>query len=93
MVSFDHFAHELRRQLSSATEQGGTQIVITSAELCQSIPMGNSSTRACCEAMQAEVKPSDVVLVEQNSGGGMVVRYQLPRYRIFRHVGHHTDRL
>jgi hypothetical protein len=29
--------------------------------------------------MQAEVKPGDAVLVEQTSGSGMTVRYQLPR--------------
>jgi len=29
--------------------------------------------------MQAEVKPGDDVLVEQDSGSGMTVRYRLPR--------------
>jgi len=81
MVSADHFAQELRSQLKNAAEQGATTIVITSAKLCRSIPMGNRSTPACCEAMQAEVKPGDVVLVEQNSSSGMTVRYRLPRSR------------
>jgi hypothetical protein len=81
MVSTDHFAHELRSQLKNAAEQGATIIVITSAKLCRSIPMGNGSTPACCEAMQAEVKPGDVVLVEQNSSSGTTVCYRLPRSR------------
>ena len=34
---------------------------------------------ACCEAMQLEVKPNDVVIRDKDSGAGMSVRYQLPR--------------
>jgi hypothetical protein len=78
MVSADHFAHELRTLLRSAAAQGATTIVITSGELCKNIRMGNSSTQACCEAMQAEVKPGDDVIVS-TSGAGMTVRYRLPR--------------
>jgi hypothetical protein len=52
--------------------------VITSGELCKNIRMGNSSTQACCEAMQAEVKTGDDVLVSA-SLAGMTVRYRLPR--------------
>jgi hypothetical protein len=29
--------------------------------------------------MQAEVKAGDIVLVEQDTGSGMTVRYRLPR--------------
>jgi len=78
MVSADHFAHELRTQLRSAAAQGATTIVITSGELCKSVRDSGHSTQACCEAMQAEVKPGDVVLVSA-SGAGMTVRYRLPR--------------
>jgi len=78
MVSVDHFAHELRTQLRSAAAQGATTIVITSGEFCKNIRMGSGSTQACCEAMQAEVKPGDDVLVSA-SGAGMTVRYRLPR--------------
>jgi UDP-N-acetylmuramyl pentapeptide synthase len=78
MVSADHFAHELRTQLRSAADQGGTTIVITSGELCKNIRMGSSSTQACCEAMLAEVKPGDVVLVS-SSGAETIIRYRLPR--------------
>jgi hypothetical protein len=34
---------------------------------------------ACCEAMQQEIKASDVLIQDKNSGLGMSVRYQLPR--------------
>jgi UDP-N-acetylmuramyl pentapeptide synthase len=78
MVSADHFAHELRTQLRSAAAQGATTIVITSGELCKSVRDSGHSTQASCEAMQAEVKPGDLVLVSA-SGAGMTVRYRLPR--------------
>jgi hypothetical protein len=78
LVSADHFRHELSTQLKSAAAQGGTTIVISSGDLCKNIRTGNSWTQACCEAMQAEMKPGDDVLVSA-SGAGMTVRYQLPR--------------
>jgi hypothetical protein len=78
LVSVDHFRHELLTQLKSAADQGGTTIVIRSGDFCKNIRMGSSSTEACCEAMQAEVKPGDDVLVSA-SGAGMTVRYRLPR--------------
>jgi hypothetical protein len=78
LVSTDHFRHELSTQLRSAAAQGGTAIVITSGELCKNIRTGNSWTQACYEAMQAEMKPGDDVLVS-DSGSGMTVRYRLPR--------------
>jgi UDP-N-acetylmuramyl pentapeptide synthase len=78
LVSVDHFRHELLTQLRSAAAQGGTTIVITSGELCKNIRMGSGSTEACCEAMQAEVKPGDDVLVSA-SRAGTTVRYRLPR--------------
>jgi UDP-N-acetylmuramyl pentapeptide synthase len=79
LVSIDHFAHELISQLRSADAQGATTVVITSGELCKAIRNASRSTQACCDAMQAEVMPGDVVLVEQDSGSGMTVRYRLPR--------------
>ena len=78
LVSFDHFKYELIAQLRSAAAQGATTIVVNSTELCRSIRNANHSTQACCEAMQAEIKPGDVV-IEQNRGTGMTVRYLLPR--------------
>jgi hypothetical protein len=78
MVSVDHFAHELRTQLRNATEQSATTIVITSGELSKSIRGSGQSTQASCEAMLAEVKPGDDVLVS-TCGAGMTIRYRLPR--------------
>jgi hypothetical protein len=72
LVSTDHFKHELSTQLRSAAAQGGTAIVITSGELCKNIRMGNNWTQACFEAMQAEVKPGDDILVSVSSGPGVV---------------------
>jgi hypothetical protein len=81
LVSIDHFTQELSSRLRDADKQGATTIVITSAEICSSIPRAGYSTEACCEAMQTEVKPGDDALVEQDSGSGMTVRYRLPRPR------------
>ena len=41
--------------------------------------MGNLSTDACCDAMEAETKPGDVVVVARSLGAGMTVRYLSPR--------------
>lgn len=76
MVSADHFRYELIAQLRRAAAEGATTIVVTSAELCRSIRDASHSSQACCEAMQAEIKPGDTV-IEQTSG--MTVRYLLPR--------------
>jgi len=32
----------------------------------------------CCDAMQDEMKPGDIVLVERANAAGMTVRYMLP---------------
>jgi uncharacterized protein YcbK (DUF882 family) len=78
LVSVDHFKYELIAQLRNAAAQGATTVVVNSTELCRTIRNANHSTHACCEAMEAEIKPGDVV-IEQNSGTGMTVRYLLPR--------------
>jgi len=78
VVSTDHFRHELITQLRRAAEQGATTVVVTSTELCRSIRNANNSIEACYEAMQAEIKPGDVVL-DQSGGNAMAIRYQLPR--------------
>jgi len=78
LVSVDHFKYELIAQLRSATAQGATTVVVNASELCRSIRNANQSTQACCEAMEAEIKPGDVV-IQENSGAGMTVRYLLPR--------------
>ena len=82
MVSADHFAHELRAQLKKAAAQGSIDIVTNSGELHRSLggyPGSTHGMPACCDAMRSEMKPGDILLVEQASGPGMTVRYQLPR--------------
>jgi hypothetical protein len=82
MVSADHFAHELRAQMSRAAKHGSIVIVISSGELYRSVggyPGSMHGMLACCDAMRSEMKPGDVLLVEQASGPGMTVRYRLPR--------------
>jgi hypothetical protein len=79
MVSADHFGHELRAQLSTATEQGAGHILINSTELCGSVRAGGNSAEACIEAMEHEFKHGDVVVQRKGSGSGFIVRYLLPR--------------
>jgi hypothetical protein len=78
VVSTDHFRQELVMQLRRAAEVGATTIVVTSTDLCRSIRNASNSLDACFEAMQAEIKPGDVVL-DQSSGNAMAIRYLLPR--------------
>jgi hypothetical protein len=78
LVSVDHFRYELIAQLRSAAAQGASTVVVNSTELCRSIRDATHWTHACCEAMEAEIKPGDVV-IRQNSGVGLTVRYLLPR--------------
>jgi Rad3-related DNA helicase len=82
MVSADHFAHELRAQLKKAAAQGATRVVITSQELYRLLggyPGSTHGMPACCDAMRAEMKSGDILLVEQPNGTGMTIGYQLPR--------------
>jgi hypothetical protein len=82
MVSADHFAQELRAQMSRAAKAGSIDIVINSGQLYRSLggyPGSMHGMPACCEAMRSEMKPGDIVLVEQASGPGMTIRYRLPR--------------
>jgi UDP-N-acetylmuramate-alanine ligase len=65
-------------QLRRAAEEGATTIVVTSTDLCRPIRNASNSMDACFEAMQAEIKPGDVVL-DQSSGNAMAIRYLLPR--------------
>jgi hypothetical protein len=82
MVSADHFAQELRAQMSRAAKHGSIDVVINSGELYRSLggyPGSMHGMPACCDAMRSEMKPGDVLLVEQTSGPWMTVRYRLPR--------------
>jgi hypothetical protein len=79
MVSIDHFVHELRMQIGRATVSGATDVLINSLDLCGSIPKGIYAAQSCCDAMQGEMKPGDVLLIERTHSAGMTVRYLLPR--------------
>jgi UDP-N-acetylmuramyl pentapeptide synthase len=79
MVSTDRFRHELRAQLARAATGGGIDVLINLGELCRSIAKGSSSASSCCDAMQAELKLGDTLLLDRTNGVGMTVRYLLPR--------------
>jgi 5-methylcytosine-specific restriction protein A len=78
----DHFRHGLLAQMSRAAKHGSIDILIISGELYRSLggyPGSMHGMPACCDAMRSEMKPGDILLVEQASGPGMTVRYWLPR--------------
>jgi hypothetical protein len=82
MVSIDHFRQGLLVQMGRATKGGLTDVLITSGELYRSLggyPGSTHGMPSCCDAMQAEMKPGDTLLVERTNGAGMTVRYLLPR--------------
>jgi UDP-N-acetylmuramyl pentapeptide synthase len=79
MVSTDHFRQELLAQMGRAFRQGRIDVLINSGELCRSIPRAGTGSASCCDAMAAEIKPGDTLLVERANGAGMTVRYLLPR--------------
>ena len=79
MVSVDHYKQELGAQLELASMRGAMDVLITAGELCRTLSRSSGATDACCQAMQEEIEPGDVVLIERSAGVGMTVRYQLPR--------------
>jgi hypothetical protein len=78
MVSVDYFGFELRHQLSEAAANGATELLLTCHDLCRSVRSGTAWLNTCCEAMEREVRDGDLI-VQDRSGHGMAVRYQLPR--------------
>jgi hypothetical protein len=79
MVSTDHFRHELLAQLGRAATQGHIHVMVNSGELCRTIPRGSYSSASCCDAMQAEFKQGDTLVLDRTNGTGMTIRYLLPR--------------
>jgi hypothetical protein len=82
MVSVDYFRHELQAQMSRATKGGLLDLMINSGELYRlsgGYPGSIHGMPLCCDAMQAEMKSGDIVLIERANGVGMTVRYRLPR--------------
>jgi UDP-N-acetylmuramyl pentapeptide synthase len=78
MLSIDIYKRELAARLELAAMRRAIDVLITAGELWRTFP-SSGATDACCEAMQEELKPDDVVLIERSAGVGMTVRYQLPR--------------
>jgi UDP-N-acetylmuramyl pentapeptide synthase len=78
MVSIDHFRQELVAQMGRAAASGRIDLLINAGELSRSIRSGSWST-SCCDAMDAEMKLGDILLVDRTNGAGMTVRYLLPR--------------
>jgi hypothetical protein len=82
MVSVDHFRQELLAQMGRAAHGGLIDVLINSGELYRSLGGYPGSTHGmpfCCDAMQAEMKSGDTLILDRSSGAGMTVRYLLPR--------------
>ncbi len=82
MVSTDHFRQGLLAQMGRAFAFGRIDILINSGELYRALggyPGSTHGMPSCCDAMQDEIKPGDVLLIERANGAGMTVRYLSPR--------------
>jgi hypothetical protein len=82
MVSIDHFRQELLAQMGRAFKSGAKNVLIKAPALYQSLggyPGSSHGMPSCCDAMEQEMKPGDLLLVERTSKAGMTVRYFLPR--------------
>jgi hypothetical protein len=82
MVTVDHFRQGLLAQMNRAAHRGRIDVLINSGELYRSLGGYPGSTHGmpfCCDAMQAEIKFGDTLLLDRASGAGMTVRYLLPR--------------
>jgi hypothetical protein len=82
MVSTDHFRHELLAQLHRASRSGHVDVLINSGELYRSLggyPGSAHGMPNCHEAMEAEMKYGDALILKGTNGAGMTVRYLLPR--------------
>ena len=82
MASSDHYGQELNAQLGRAATRGMSHIIINAHELHFSLgdfPAANDKLVSCRLAMRTEMKAGDVLLVAEDNGAGMTVRYLLPR--------------
>ena len=82
MASTDHFAHELLAQLRRGADGGAIDILINSGELHRSLGSLSGSAQGlpnCCDAMQAEMKLGDTLILDRTNGAGMTILYLLPR--------------
>jgi hypothetical protein len=82
LVSVDDFRQELLVQMGRALKSGAGNVLINAPDLYRSVggsPGSSHGMPFCCDAMQGEMKPGDLLLVERTSPAGMTVRYFLPR--------------
>jgi hypothetical protein len=82
MVSTDYFRRGMLDQMDRVSRSGRIDVLINSGELYRSLggyPGSLHGMPNCCEAMESEMKPGDIVLLDRSSGAGMTVRYLLPR--------------
>jgi hypothetical protein len=82
VVSIDHFRQGLQAQMARAAIGGRIDVLINSGELYRSLggyPGSMHGMPSCCDAMRAEMKLGDTMLLDRTSGAGMTVRYLLPR--------------
>jgi hypothetical protein len=80
MISVDRYRQELRSQMDRAVTYGATEILINGGELCRTLGRGyRRDANACGKAMRDELKPGDIVFIDEGAGVGMTVRYLLPR--------------
>jgi hypothetical protein len=82
MVSVDRFRQELLVQIGRALDSGAGNVLINAPYLYRAgggNPGSSQEMPSCCDAMQGEMQPGDLLLVERTSPAGMTVRYFLPR--------------
>jgi hypothetical protein len=82
MVSIDYFRQGLLAQMGRAAHGGLIDVLINSGELYRSLGGYLGSKHGmpfCWDAMQAEMKSGDIMILDRSSGAGMTVRYLLPR--------------
>jgi hypothetical protein len=82
MVSIDYFRQGLSAQLERAAAHNFADVLINCGELYRSLGGFSGSIHGmplCCDAMEAEIVPGDIILVGKCNGAGLTVRYYLPR--------------
>lgn len=74
MVSYDHYAHELRTVLATAAERGESDILVDAGNLHHSLSARYELDSDCWGAMEAAMSEGDKVEMM-----GISIRYRLPR--------------
>jgi hypothetical protein len=82
MASVGYFRLGLSAQLDRAAARNFADVLINCSELYRSLGGIHGSVHGmpfCSDAMEAEMVPGDIILVEKSNGAGLTVRYYLPR--------------